>query len=78
MQLKLAKDANNYAPDEQNRAACGFVGLRNLGCICYMNSVIQQMFNVPAFRYSLLAASDMQPMNLVEHEGRSIDDNSLH
>ena len=28
------------------------------------------MFNVPAFRYSLLAASDMQPKNLVEHEGR--------
>lgn len=40
MQLNLQKDNNNYNPEENNRAACGFVGLKNLGCICYMNSVI--------------------------------------
>jgi len=78
MQLNLQKDNANYSPEENNRAACGFVGLKNLGCICYMNSVIQQMFNVPAFRYSLLAADSREQKEQVEHEGRTIVDNSLY
>ena len=75
MQLNLQKDNVNYSPEENNRASCGFVGMKNLGCICYMNSVIQQMFNVPAFRYSLLAADDRDAKETVEHEGRMIVDN---
>jgi len=40
MQLNLQKDNHNYNPEENNRASSGFVGIKNLGCICYMNSVI--------------------------------------
>lgn len=43
-----------------------------------MNSVIQQMFNVPAFRYSLLAADSREQKEQVEHEGRTIVDSSLY
>jgi ubiquitin carboxyl-terminal hydrolase 34 len=43
-----------------------------------MNSMIQQFFNVPIFRYSLLAADDREALETVEHEGRKIDDNLLH
>ncbi|EKX52245.1 hypothetical protein GUITHDRAFT_53225, partial [Guillardia theta CCMP2712] len=32
----------------------GYVGLRNLGATCYMNSLIQQLFYVPEFRRNLL------------------------
>lgn len=36
------------------------------------------MFNVPAFRYSLLAADDRSAKDLVDHEGRQIVDNYLY
>lgn len=41
----------NYQPPSQSTRYQKFVGLRNLGCICYMNSILQQFFNVPSFRY---------------------------
>ena len=57
----------------------GFAGLKNLGCICYMNSMLQQLFNVPSFRYSLLAADDRQPEDMqADPKGRLVDNNSLH
>lgn len=35
-----------------------YVGLRNLGCICYMNSSLQQLFMVPKLRQDVLAIDD--------------------
>ena len=32
----------------------GHVGLKNLGCICYMNSILQQVYMVPTFRYAIM------------------------
>ena len=45
---------------------CGIV---NLGCICYMISMLQQFFMVPQFRYQLLRAVDESPESLVEYKG---------
>lgn len=42
--------------DEKSQS--GFVGLKNLGCTCYMNSLIQQFFMVPQLRESILASED--------------------
>lgn len=55
-----------------------FVGLRNLGCICYMNSMMQQFYMVPAFRYQMLTADDGLPEDMKEYKGKDIDDNLLH
>lgn len=55
-----------------------YVGLRNLGCICYMNSMMQQFFMIPAFRYNLLCVDDMIKEDIKEYKGAKIDDNMLH
>ena len=55
-----------------------FVGLVNLKNICYMNSLNQQIFMVPTFRYNLMC-TEMDPKwaneKRVSVEGLQILDN---
>ena len=78
--MKLIKrhDGWNYTPPGGSEKSQKFVGLRNLSCICYMISILQQFFMIPAFRYNLLCVDDKVPENLVEYKGNTIDDNVLH
>jgi ubiquitin C-terminal hydrolase len=41
-------------PAQSMKANCGYVGLRNLGATCYMNSCLQQFFMIKPFRHQLL------------------------
>ena len=54
----------NYIPPAISNTQQKFVGLRNLGCICYMNAMNQQFFNIPAFRYHLLSVDDGIPEDI--------------
>lgn len=69
---------SGYAPKTETRSFHGFSGIKNLGCICYMNAMIQQFFHIPALRYLLLATEDKQPPNYQNFEGDQVDDNMLH
>lgn len=45
----------DFQPKAEERSSAGFVGLKNLGCICYMNSLVQQLFMLPGLRNDLLS-----------------------
>ena len=71
-------DGWGYVPSSSSSTKQAFVGLRNLGCICYMNSMMQQFFMIPQFRYQLLSADDKVPEDMKDYQGLQIDDNMLH
>ena len=43
-----------------------FVGIRNLGCICYMNSILQQLFMLPKFRHLALNLEASKEQSVVD------------
>jgi len=47
-----------YQPQGFDKALCGYVGLRNLGATCYMNSLMQQFYMIPQFRANILQIRD--------------------
>ena len=77
---------NNNMQANQKRSAyslskslktCGHVGLYNLGATCYMNSIMQQLYMVPTFRYAIMGADD-KDMTLYYENYTPQDDNLLH
>lgn len=46
----------------------GFVGLKNIGCICYMNSIMQNLYMIPSFRKAMLEVEDKNNLNEPESE----------
>jgi ubiquitin carboxyl-terminal hydrolase 34 len=70
----------NYVPAQDMRSPNGFVGIRNLGCICYMNAMLQQFYMTPTFRYGILMADDGEAprIEVRASDSAKIDDNVLH
>ncbi|KAJ8379215.1 hypothetical protein AAFF_G00223270 [Aldrovandia affinis] len=56
-----------YLPPVGPRPTKGFVGLKNAGATCYMNSVIQQLYMIPPIRNGILA---------IEGTGSDVDDDT--
>ena len=46
--------------DVETKAPGSYVGLRNFGCTCYINSLLQQLFMMPDLRYKLLQMDTKQ------------------
>lgn len=43
---------------DDEKSSTGYVGIKNLGTICYMNSINQQLFMIPGFRNDVLSIKD--------------------
>lgn len=65
-----------------------FVGLRNMGATCYMNSILQQFFMIPSFRYNILGLEKHEAVDKFDKktrqekeeeglEGTAIDDKQV-
>ena len=79
--MSLIKRQNgwNYQPPSNSvESRQKFCGLKNLGCICYMNAMMQQFFMIPTFRYNLLSVDDGVPEDIKEYKGQKVDDNVMH
>ena len=56
------------------------VGLKNIGCICYLNSILQQMYMIPSFRFAIMSVDDKKNENYQTSffHNNVFDDNLLH
>lgn len=70
--------ASYFYSYNEARSELGFAGIRNLGCICYMIAMLQQLFMTKPFRHLILMADDGQPECLVKKGNKEIDDNIFH
>lgn len=70
--------SNSLFSDFDRRGEHGYIGIKNLGCICYMIAMLQQFFCTPTFRYGILLADDGKPSESVEIKERIFDDNVFH
>jgi len=43
---------------DKMKSSTGYVGLKNLGCICYMNSFMQQLYMIPDFSQSIMCTEN--------------------
>ena len=46
----------DFKPEKDTRSLTGFMGLRNKGCTCYMNSLLQVLYMIPEVREGILSA----------------------
>lgn len=74
---KKITELNEYSfnVERRGKSSSGFVGIKNLGCICYIISILQQFFMISPFRNALLSVDDKKPPVFNE---AGIDDNLLH
>ena len=75
-----SNNTKNKSKSKKEPKKCGYVGLKNLGCICYMNSILQQMYMVPPFRYAIISSDDKKEIKTVKSSFNQnfYDDNLLH
>lgn len=66
IQNHLISHSGGEQPDQwlfeaknEEKSAIGYVGMRNLGCICYLNSLMQQLYMIPSLRANLLRAYEV-------------------
>ena len=62
--------------DNKIKKTSPYTGIRNLGTLCYLGSIVQQLFWIKKFRYSILSVNDLKPKD--KSYQYTDDDNTLH
>lgn len=62
----------------EKKSNLGFLGIKNLGCICYMISMLQQFFCTDTFTRGILMADDYVEVKMTEVKNKQVDDNVFH
>ena len=60
MLCQVVVSKKGYSLPTLPKSSTGYVGLKNLGCICYMNATVQNFFMVPEFRRGVLEYADRE------------------
>jgi hypothetical protein len=67
----------DFTPEKENRSKYGFCGLRNLGSTCYMNTLIQILYNNPTIRNYMIYQLNYDSYYLDEEkQGKEHSNNS--
>ncbi|KAL0218432.1 hypothetical protein P9112_004085 [Eukaryota sp. TZLM1-RC] len=66
-----------YNPLANERKANCFCGLRNLSATCYLNSLIQQLYVIPGFRYDVLNCDFPQSTGSINSTNKVVQLQSL-
>ena len=61
----LEQQSSMFNFETESRETTGYVGLQNQGATCYMNSMLQMLFHIPAFRQTVY---DMPTADVIDQE----------
>jgi ubiquitin C-terminal hydrolase len=53
----------SFKPEKDAISPMGYVGIRNMGCTCYMNSLLQVLYTIPSIREGILSARTQQQLS---------------
>ena len=62
-----------YLPPIGPRPLKGFVGLKNAGATCYMNSLLQQLFMIDEIRSSILQVEGAAHDNMDDYDDEKLE-----
>ena len=70
--VHISKDDKN---NKRIKKKCDYAGIKNVGSYCYLNSVIQQLFYISQFKFSIINIDDKKEPIKSDY---LVDDNILH
>lgn len=75
---KHIPELNYNSKSSVKRNKLNYIGIKNPGCVCYMNAMLQQFYCTPPFRYGILMANDgVENVPFLENDQMVLDDDNV-
>ena len=73
VQATAAEKETEFLGGYRDDSSSNYVGLQNMGCTCFMNSLLQQLFMMPEFRTALIGMNlQAIPDDKTEHTAKNL------